>query len=147
MGKRKVDDSFLDKYKDIKIEYPFCYKSKIGKNFFRYMPDGRYEYICLEEKKSTLSFGCRSNSINHLLEEDDFYFKILANLNEVITNEEFEFQRKLYSAEYEKYLEGVKYISLGVEKIIKEKEKEEKQVEEKVENNDIIISNVEGDPF
>lgn len=147
MGSRKVDKSFLEVYKDLEISYPFCYKSKNGKNFFRYLEDGRYEYLCLEDKKSTLSFGCRSNSIDHLLEEKDFYFKVIANLNEVITNEEFEFQRKLFSAEYEKYLSGMKYISMGVEKIIREKQKEEEKIEKQIDNNDIISGNIEDSPF
>ena len=124
MSKRRVvDDVFLDKYVDVKIEYPFCYETPNKKNFFRYLEDGRYEYICLEEKKATLSFGSRANSIGTLMDEDSFYFKVLANLNTVITNEDFEFQRALFSSEYTKYLAGDKYLSMEVQKEITKKEK------------------------
>ena len=125
MSKRSViDDAFLDKYVDIKIEYPFCYETPNRKNFFRYLEDGRYEYVCLEEKKATLGFGSRANSIGTLIDEDGFYFKVLANLNTVITNEEFELRRDLFSIEYTKYLDGSKYLSMEVQKEIDKKEKQ-----------------------
>jgi hypothetical protein len=118
---RNIDQAFLDVYMDIKIKYPFCYKDKSNRNYFRYLEDGRYEYICLEPYKATLSFGSRAGSIDYLLEEDGFYFKILANLNEVITNEEFEIRREEYLKEYDKYLAGDKYINAQVKDIIRRK--------------------------
>ena len=118
---RNIDSAFLAVYQDVKIEYPFCYKTRKGDNYFRYLEDGRYEYICLESYKATLSFGSRAGSIDVLIAEDGFFFKVLANLNEVITNEEFETKREEYLKEYDKYLAGDKYISASVKDIIKRK--------------------------
>ncbi|HMT03330.1 MAG TPA: hypothetical protein PKD00_08510 [Burkholderiales bacterium] len=137
-----IDEAFFDRYENIEIKYPFCYKTKNGKNFFRYLEDGRYEFICLEDKKSTLSFGSRANSIGTLLNENGFYFKILANLNEVITNEDFEFQISLFTKEYEKYLSANKYLSAEVQSKI-EKEKKSKNVE--LDKNNEKIGIITGD--
>ncbi len=122
MGKvRNIDSAFLAVYKDIEIKYPFCYKNRNDQNYFRYLEDGRYEFLCLEPFKSTLSFGSRAGSLDVLLSEDAFYFKVLANLNEVITNEEFESKREEYLKEYDKYLAGDKYINTQVKDIIRKK--------------------------
>lgn len=147
MGKRKVDDGFFDAgYNDIVITYPFCYKSKDNKNFFRYLEDGRYEFICMDKYNITMSFGSRAGKIDSLIEENDFYFKVLANLNEVISNEDFEFQRELYKKEYEKYLNGDKYLSREVEKFIEKTEKlKSNQIKKENNNNDIIVG--EDAPF
>ena len=145
--KIEIDNVFLDKYQDLEIKYPFCYKTKNGKNFFRYLEDGRYEFICLEEKRATLSFGSRANSIGNLLNEDGFYFKVLANLNEVITNEDFEFQRALFTKEYEKYLSAEKYLSNEVQKIIdKEKQSTKKEENQASEIIDIVTGNQSEEP-
>lgn len=152
---KKVDKAFFEaekngqKYKDIVIIYPFCYVTDNGKNYFRYLEDGRYEYLSFENSNCTFSFGCRAASIESLMADDQFYFKVLANQNTIISLEEFEFRRSLVMAEYDKYLKGDKYLSFAVENLIKQKELEEK---EKQKNNstseDIISSNNNDDePF
>ncbi len=86
MAKRRViDEAFLSKYKDIEIKYPFCYKteSKTETNYFRYLEDGRYEYICESEKKMHMSYGTRVDSIQGLINEDSFLF-ILKTIKSVI---------------------------------------------------------------
>ena len=142
-----VDEAFLKIYEDIKIEYPFCYRTPNGKNFFRYIADGRYEYISFESNRVTMGFGSRANSIDNLLSDDNFYLKVLANINTVINNEDFEFQRSLYMTEYDKYLQGDKYLAFEVQKVIEKKRKEEESGVTK-ENNDIIRGNQTGpEPF
>jgi len=143
MSKRKVDEAFHQAgYKDYEIVYPFCYKTKNGINFFRYLEDGRYEFICMDKYATTMSFGSRAGTIEALLEEKDFYFKVIANLNEVISNEDFEFQRALYLSEYNKYLLGDKYLAGEVDRLLKSKPKIVEQIE-----GDIITSNDEEPPF
>lgn len=146
MAKRKVDEAFLNLYEDIKVVYPFCYVTPNGKNFFRYLEDGRYEYISFENSRVTFSFGARAQSIESLLDDDNFYFKILYSRNEIITSEEFEFRRDLYTKEYEKYLEGDKYLAEEVKKII---DKESKIYSTKENNNNDLITgdNSSKDPF
>ena len=133
--KNREGKVFVDK----EINYPFCYKTKDEKNFFRYLEDGRYDHVCLNENMVTLSFGRRTNSINHLINEDQFYFKVLANLNIEISNEDFEWSIKRFDMEYKKYLEGADYIARDVEKIKKIKEAEKLNSIE--ENNSDIIQN------
>lgn len=129
MARKKIDESFFEaKYIDIEIKYPFCYKTKETKdgiNYFRYLEDGRFENIKISEKSCAYIFGCRANSIEELLADDGFYFKVLSNLNDVIENNEFENAYKLYLIEIEKYLSASKYLSREVNKIINEKINEE----------------------
>jgi len=141
---KKLDDSFFEIYVDVKIEYPFCYVTPNKKNYFRYLADGRYEYICFENNRVTLSFGARAQSINGLLSDDEVYFKILANINTVITNEEFELRRSLLTVEYNKYLDGDKYIAAEVQKSLM-KNSTGSVVEKVVDSNDIVTRNDE--PF
>lgn len=146
MAKKSIDDDdFLNKYIEIEIKYPFCYKTKDDKNYFRYLEDGRFEHICLEEKRHCLTFGNYSNSIERLNNDKDFWFKVLGNLNLLIDNEEFEFARELLMSVYKKYLNGDQFIAFEVERIIKLKEKREKEIV--IENNDIIKNNDKDIPF
>lgn len=142
--KREIDAAFLSSYKDMKIEYPFCYKS-VGKheeNYFRYLEDGRYEYICISEKKMHMSYGTRVESIQGLLDDDNFYFKTIANRETVITNEDFEFARKQYYHNYQKYLSADQYLSREVEELIQLKEEKEDALEEK-SSSSILSSKAE----
>lgn len=118
--RRQIDAAFLSTYKDVLIEYPFCYKtkSKTEENYFRYLEDGRYEYICISEKKMHMSYGTRVDSIQGLIDDDTFYFKTLHNREEVITNEDFEFARTQYYHNYKKYLSGDNYLAREVEEMM-----------------------------
>lgn len=146
MAKRKPDEAFLALYEDIKIVYPFCYMTPNQKNFFRYLEDGRYEYLCFENNRVTFSFGARAQSIESLLSDDEFYFKVLHSINTIITNEEFEFRRNLYTVEYNKYLEGDKYLAREVEKILAQEQRIYGTSENK-SNDDIITNQGLKDPF
>ncbi len=150
MSKRKPDESFLALYEDVKIVYPFCFMSPNGKNFFRYLEDGRYEYLSFELSRVAFSFGARAQSLESLQQDDEFYFKVLANRNTVISNEDFEFRRNLYMVEYTKYLEGDKYLANEVQKIIDSQNRIYNKEETKPYNpDDIIVNNDNNDkePF
>ncbi len=88
-----------------------------------------------------------------MLEDDNFYFKVLRYRNEVITNEEFEFRRNLYNAEYVKYLEGDKYLAAEVQKIIDKENKiygssaSVENTQKQVDSNDLITGPKSPDPF
>lgn len=130
--RREIDAAFLASYKDTKIEYPFCYKtkSKHEETYFRYLEDGRYEYISISEKKMHMSYGTRVESIQGLVDEDNFYFKTISNRETVITNEDFEFARTQYYHNYKTYLSGDKYLSREVEEIISMKEMDKRAEED-----------------
>lgn len=143
--RRELDAAFLSTYVDVKIEYPFCYKTK-GKteqNYFRYLEDGRYEYICISEKKMHMSFGTRVDSIQGLMDDDTFYFKTLHNREEVITNEDFEFARSQYYNNYKLYLSGDKYLSREVEDMIALENLNKQEEESFLEQDNKSIDNID----
>lgn len=117
-------------YEDIKIEYPFCYKDNLQKNYFRYLEDGRFENIVLEDNRHGIVFGTFTNSINGLINENDFWLKIVANLNTIIDNDEFETALNTLFIRYDKYRKAEMFVALQVEKIIKLKELEEFKAKE-----------------
>lgn len=119
--------AFLSTYQDIKIQYPFCYQTKDKKNYFRYLEDGRYEYICITEDKIHFSYGTRANTIQGLMQDDEFYFKTLANREIVITNQDFEDARKIFFSNYKNYLSGSSYLAHEVQEIIELKNLEENE--------------------
>lgn len=105
----------------IEIQYPFCYKTKKNTygeiNYYRFLEDGRYEHICLQELQMHLSFGNHANTIYSLLGDFEFYFKQIALRNTIITEGEFELQRDEYYKRYNEYLEGSRYIAQEVESL------------------------------
>lgn len=122
MRKVKIeDDSQLN---GIEISYPFCFKTKKNTygdiNYYRYLEDGRYEHICVQELQIHLSFGNHSNTIYSLVGDHEFYFKQLALKHEIITSEEFDEERNKIYERYNEYLQGTKYIASEVEKMIEE---------------------------
>lgn len=106
----------------VTVNYPFCYKTKkdtYGEiNFYRYLEDGRFEHICLQELQMHLTFGNHSNTIYSLVADTEFYFKQLALRHVIITSEEFDEQRNELYKRYNEYLEGTKYTAIEVEDFI-----------------------------
>lgn len=142
-------------YENIEIKYPFCYKTKDEKYFFRYLEDGRFEKIWFEEKNHGFCFGTYSNSINGLVNEKDFYLKVVGNLNTIIENEEFETRRNYIFTKYKKYTSGEQFLSIQAEELLRKKEEQDrkeielflekqkqKQIEEQkfLNKNDIILN-------
>lgn len=118
MAKKIIDEAFEAVYKAIIIQYPFCYKTKDEKNYFRYLEDGRFEFICIENKFVTLQFGTRCDTIECLQEENNSTFKTLASKNIIITNEDFEEIRNIYFEQYKNYLLGTSYLAKEVQDLI-----------------------------
>lgn len=116
--RRELDQAFLSTYKDFKVEYPFCTLSKDGKEYFRYLEDGRYENITIKGKLMSFSYGTRTDSILGLQNDDGFHFKVLGNVHNIITNEDFEIARKLLFSNYRNYLAGSHYLAKEVQDMI-----------------------------
>lgn len=151
MGRKIVIDAQQQaRFKNIVITYPFCIKSgneKSGYNYFRYLEDGRYEYIFEQDLKMHFSYGNQINSIQGLANNDEFWYKVLLNNHERITSEEFESKRADFFSRYEDYLSGARYIAKQVEQIIA-KQKNHYEIKNENQNEGIIINKEhEDDPF
>lgn len=158
MGRKIVIDYEQQlKWKNIEIVYPFCIKygsDQKGYSYCRHLEDGRYEYLCCEPLKMHFSYGNQINNIPVLINNDEYWYKQLANLHKTITNEEFETARKQFFDKYQNYLNGTEYIAKDVKQLLSNQANhykiEEQQIEEKLEqlpDNGIIINNRADDPF
>lgn len=138
MVKRILDEHFEAVYKAIEIHYPFCFKTKDEKNYFRYLEDGRYEYICIHDKHLTLQFGTVCDTIECLQDEHNSTYKVLATRNIIIDNEDFELIRKTYFNQYKMYLLGSAYLAKEVQDLIDAGvlEKDKEINEQASENNE-----------
>lgn len=127
-------------FKNNEIIYPFCFKTKTSKyngtSYYRYLEDGRFEHLCIQELQMHMSYGNHSNFIHSLISDNEYYFKILNSHHITITVEEFEQQIKTYYERYADYLNGTKYIATEVEQILST----QKNFYNTKENNDIIIN-------
>lgn len=141
-ARRKLDEAFLSTYKDFEVIYPFCLLSKNGKHYSRYLEDGRFEYLSIEEKHMTFQFGTRTDSLQNLVDDDKFNFKQLGNVHNIITNEDFELARRIYFSNYTKYLSSTDYyandILQGLEQAKAHEEEEFHKKNESREKKEII---------
>lgn len=125
----EIDQVFLNKYQNVEIKYPFCYKTKNCKNYYRYLEDGRYEYIYDGGKKMTMQFGTHADSLVGLMNENGFYFKVLACRETIIENSEFEEKRKEYFENYKNYLNGDQYLAHDVKMLLHLQDQQNSEIE------------------
>lgn len=148
MKKILIDEVGKSKFfKDDEIVYPFCFKTRESKYngicYYRYLEDGRFEHLCIQDLQMHLTYGNHSNFIHSLVSDNDFYFKVLNSRHITITEEEFEEQIRLYYERYQEYRSGCKYIAIEVEKVLSQ----QKDFYNTRENNSGIIENNEDVPF
>lgn len=133
----------------IEVTYPFCFKTKEkkyeGVSYHRYLEDGRFECITIQDLQMNFQYGNRTNTIYALVGDHEFYFKQIIQRNELISQEEFDEKRKEFFERYKDYLEGAKYIATEVERMLSS---QENPYQKNNENNiDIITNNDEENPF
>lgn len=155
MGRRIVIDAEQQaKWKDLNIVYPFCIKygsEERGYTYCRHLEDGRYEHLCCEPLKMHFSYGNQVNHISGLLNNDEYWYKQLANLHTVITSEEFETARADFFGRYQNYMLGTEFIAKDVQKMLANttnhyETKVEKEIQQ-ISDGGIIINNGEETPF
>lgn len=110
---------FDSKVKDLKVEYPLCLISKNKKEFYRYGNDGRFEHLVIRENdRYCLSFGIYANELHDVYNHDDFWFKILSQRFDKITDEEFSEMVGKFIQGYDRYLKGEDFIAREIKEEI-----------------------------
>jgi len=136
-----------EKWSDKKISFPFCLRTENETSYWRYAEDGRFEYLCMKQKECCLSFGTYEDKISGIIQDKEFYFKVLSNRFIVISNEEFGIALKRLIEFHGLFMEAKAFLSKEVEEEIKLIKADNNEIEIKQQNNSIITSNNEEDPF